>query len=172
MTASELAVISAHDERVEWGILFSQHYEGARFPSRMWLEQLQEVAGKVEMKLCAHLCGGWVRDLAIRGDFSFRETEWWGMFERVQVNFHAEAHGNLSGLRSVLEEGGDLKPFVLQVDGVHDKMIRGLVEDFPHLVSPLFDLSGGAGVLPREWPQAWTGVMCGYAGGLGAENVA
>ena len=123
------------------------------------------------MKLCAHLCGGWVRDLAIEGEFTFRKTRWWGMFDRVQVNFHGEEHGDLGGLRRVLEEGGDLKPFILQVDGVHDEAVRKLVEDFPGLVSPLFDLSGGAGVLPKEWPQAWPGVACGYAGGLGSSNV-
>ena len=172
VAAKELAVISAQHEKVEWGILFSQRHEGPRFPSRAWLEQLQEVAGTSSLKLCAHLCGGWVRDLAIKGDFSFRDTQWWGMFERVQVNFHAEEHGNLNALRSVLREGTDLKPFILQVDGVHDKAIRALVEDFPSLVSPLFDLSGGAGVLPRQWPQAWPGVTCGYAGGLGPSNLA
>jgi phosphoribosylanthranilate isomerase len=35
--------------------------------------------------------------------------------------------------------------------------------------APLFDLSGGAGVLPENWPVA--NGYCGYAGGLSPENV-
>ena len=35
---------------------------------------------------------------------------------------------------------------------------------------PLFDLSGGAGILPESWPKA-KGEYCGYAGGLSPENL-
>src|SRR5207302_929741 len=42
--------------------------------------------------------------------------------------------------------------------------------------SPLFDTSGGAGLTPDDleesWPMAWPGKYCGYAGGLGPDNVA
>jgi hypothetical protein len=35
----------------------------------------------------------------------------------------------------------------------------------------LFDTSGGAGVLPQEWPVPAKDFWCGYAGGLGPFNV-
>ena len=34
----------------------------------------------------------------------------------------------------------------------------------------LFDLSGGAGTLPKKWPQA-RNFYCGYAGGLSLDNL-
>lgn len=44
---------------------------------------------------------------------------------------------------------------------------------------PLFDISGGAGILPDAWPTAHTYRMSigqegyfGYAGGIGPENIA
>jgi hypothetical protein len=37
--------------------------------------------------------------------------------------------------------------------------------------STLFDMSHGAGVLPKEWLVPVDGVRCGYAGGLSPENV-
>jgi len=35
----------------------------------------------------------------------------------------------------------------------------------------LFDLPGGAGILPAEWPAPRASLPCGYAGGLDPENV-
>ena len=35
----------------------------------------------------------------------------------------------------------------------------------------LFDTSSGAGRSPAEWPAAVEGRFCGYAGGLGPENL-
>jgi phosphoribosylanthranilate isomerase len=65
---------------------------------------------------------------------------------------------------------GNLTPidhdFIYQCDGVNDRWIREL-----EFGSPLFDTSGGAGVLPNRWPGAWPGRYCGYAGGLGPDNV-
>ena len=37
---------------------------------------------------------------------------------------------------------------------------------------PLYDKSGGAGVVPNTWPPAIDGVYSGYAGGLGPSNIA
>ena len=37
--------------------------------------------------------------------------------------------------------------------------------------STLFDMSHGAGILPKEWLAPIDGVRCGYAGGLSPENV-
>jgi hypothetical protein len=171
VAVKELVAISAEYPGVEWGILFSKRGQGGwRFPSEAWVERLQERKTR-DMKLAAHLCGGWVRDLVMEGNFSWQEQAWVGMFQRVQLNFHGEEHGTLAGLETVLATGRDLKPFILQCDGVHDAFVRSQVERRPEQVAPLFDVSGGAGVLPQEWPRAWPAVRCGYAGGLGPENV-
>ena len=35
----------------------------------------------------------------------------------------------------------------------------------------LFDSSGGRGIRRAQWPTPLSGVRCGYAGGLGPENL-
>jgi hypothetical protein len=37
--------------------------------------------------------------------------------------------------------------------------------------TPLFNESGGRGLLALEWPAPWPGVSCGYVGGLGSDNL-
>lgn len=36
---------------------------------------------------------------------------------------------------------------------------------------PLFDVSGGIGVVPESWPKPFKDVYCGYAGGLGPTTI-
>lgn len=63
------------------------------------------------------------------------------------------------------------KEFIFQWDGVNDHLTyasfaAGLK------VAALFDTSGGAGQLPLSWPKPIAAFPCGYAGGLGPDNVA
>lgn len=178
---SELVGLSNAFPFVEWGILFSRKRIGPRFPSLSWLTRLQEMSTP-GMQLSAHLCGGWVRDFVIDGQFTWGLHEWVTLFNRVQLNFHAESHGLLAGFDTVLEHDDfGIGAFIMQCDGVHDEIIRARVETWRRhadefgvyngLVVPLFDTSGGAGKLPGVWPQAWPHVYCGYAGGLGPDNV-
>jgi hypothetical protein len=53
---------------------------------------------------------------------------------------------------------------------VNDEMIR-IADEAGFKVSALFDKSGGAGILPTEWPELLNGIKCGYAGGLSPENL-
>jgi phosphoribosylanthranilate isomerase len=57
------------------------------------------------------------------------------------------------------------------MDGVNDQLLHWARSQGIDAV-PLFDLSGGAGILPEQWPEPIEGVYCGYAGGLSPENVA
>ena len=52
------------------------------------------------------------------------------------------------------------------MDGINDD----LSEDHPD-VSLLYDTSSGAGVLPYTWPSPMPDRRCGYAGGLGPDNL-
>jgi hypothetical protein len=155
---------------VEWGILFSGSRQGGpRYPSDGWISKLMHPAMQNRLpNLCAHLCGKWVRDLVLDG-----KATWWEkyrgyaeIFKRVQLNFHGQFHKagkGFSGRLKNLEHD-----FILQHDGVNDATILALGADLP--VSPLFDRSGGAGVLPASWPKPiWK--YQGYAGGLSPENI-
>lgn len=153
----------------EWGLLFSQsHQARPRWPSDQWVDKLLDIAPK-EMNLCAHLCGVWVRDIVLNGLFSFKSVYagWFPRFQRVQLNFHGRFHKSSPKFVDILRENSR-KHFILQHDSVNDEWIETLTGGN---VVPLFDTSGGAGMLRDNWP-APIGEYCGYAGGLSADNVA
>jgi hypothetical protein len=64
-------------------------------------------------------------------------------------------------------------PFIFQMDGVNDHHYMWLQENLDKNTSllPLFDRSHGEGVLPKDWAEPIDNVLCGYAGGLGPENL-
>jgi hypothetical protein len=169
---STMVSLSESHPFVEWGILLSKSSEGnSRFPSMPWMKELAKaLAENPTMKLSGHLCGSWVRDLC-KGQWTFVEDTQ-GLIEifgRIQLNFHAIRHNaDLPALAAALR----CKPnpqYILQLDGVNDGILGRVVDAGVDAV-PLFDLSGGAGILPGDWPESQS--YQGYAGGLSAENVA
>lgn len=143
---------------IEWGILFSPKRQGIepRYPrldTIGWL--VTELPG---LKWSAHLCGGDAR--AVIDDGQSAHEDLLQHFQRAQIN---TADPNVSfnevgawaaehNLRAILQCRGDF-PRVAAVD-------------------VLFDASGGRGISPKAWPGATRTTLCGFAGGLNAENVA
>lgn len=174
---SELAALTREFPFVEWGILVSKSQEGGpRFPTRRWIEKL---VGYPEMpcglKLSLHVCGRWVRQLMLGTD----EISALGVvmcFDRVQLNFHAEHHDfdlayAAHALENLGKNGGPCE-FIVQMDGTKNERMLGDLLGEGLDVSPLFDLSGGAGIVPEEWPSPSPMIRYhGYAGGLGPENL-
>ncbi len=161
---------------VEFGILLSKKQQGGnRFPSRNWLEELYLLWRRKKFALSGHLCGKWVRDLCL-GDASFFEDfgYTWKMFERFQLNFHAEPHSiDIDKLCKIFRERLDSKSIIFQMDGVNERAYHSLVGRWGIQVSPLFDLSGGTGLVPKAWPKQFNvyNAYCGYAGGLAPANL-
>lgn len=62
------------------------------------------------------------------------------------------------------------KEIIFQFDGANRPIIDLALEKGVNC-STLFDMSHGAGVLPKEWLVPVEGIRCGYAGGLSPENV-
>lgn len=171
----DLIKLSREFPFVEWGILFSGSRKGVpRYPAAGWLLALGNLHWAVpSIKLSAHLCGRWVRDLVLKGDFTWM-TEFKALvhaFDRIQLNFHADKHDSCQGFVDRLAEHGG-KEYIFQLDGVNDSLYRWIAGEGVAVASPLFDTSGGAGMLPHTWPEAIQGTYCGYAGGLGPQNVA
>lgn len=170
ISAHELKSISRQFPFVEWGILFSQTQQGTpRFPTESWIAHLP-----VGPTYCAHLCGRYVRDIVLDAklkwiDNRYNRSE---IFNRVQLNFHGQFHKGHPSLGSVLDFYKEYQ-FILQCDGVNDSAVEKLCAEQTRAraCSPLFDTSGGAGRLPDSWPRAWEDSYCGYAGGLGPDNV-
>lgn len=167
----DLVAISMEYPIVEWGILFSPRHQGQyRYPSPYWLKRFFDVMrDHPDIRLSAHLCGGFVRDLVLNCRFSWAKQHTALIFQRVQLNFHGEYHRMHDDFPNTIHHMPNTQ-FILQCDRVNDKTAEALA--IGGIAVPLFDTSGGAGIVPERWPQAWTGVYCGYAGGLGPETIA
>ncbi len=108
-------------------------------------------------------------------------------FQRVQLNFHADRteckpKQFVDALREIKK-----REFIFQLDGVKgNKHLEAAHEYEAPRCYALFDASGGAGTLPREWPKPiyidvepgehgcgeQFPAYHGYAGGLGPQNLA
>jgi hypothetical protein len=138
---------------VEWGILLSRSQEGShRFPSREWMQRLKAIASEVPLKLSGHLCGAWVRELAEGGRFTWLEErpEFVGMFQRIQLNFHAIPHRADSHFFRALGHIHD-KQIIFQMDDVNEGLFHTARDQGINAV-PLFDLSHGMELVPEHWP--------------------
>lgn len=182
---NDLIEISAEYPFVEWGILFSRSQEGrARFPHIAWVDAYIDVARENDFQSSAHLCGQDVRELLTGCELSFwrrlneRPSSKAGMiehkhitdaFDRVQLNFHAEKHPPHPDFIAKISRLPH--QFILQMDGVNEKILSAALDQGVSNIYPLFDLSGGAGIVPEAWPVALDDVYCGYAGGLGPDNI-
>ncbi len=169
---TDLLALSKKYPFVEWGILLSLSQQGGnRYPSYEWMGYLSGMkSNNPDLKLSAHLCGRYVRDLVERGVNSFREKRpvLWADFERLQLNFHGQWHKISKGFLDALPEFKD-KQVIFQVDGVNDAA-WAQCQNYCDAV-PFFDASHGAGVTPTEWPSPYSGVYNGYGGGLGPHNL-
>lgn len=171
--AKDLVQISEEFPFVEWGILFSSSSGGhKRFPSEAWVRDFQSVSSNIAT--CAHLCGKWVRDVC-KGDWGVLTSNpgLLDTFNRIQLNFHAYTHklgeDFIAGFQQPAIHLPSCKQFIFQLDGVNDSLLKEAAQGGINAV-PLFDLSGGAGVLPDSWPKPQSEYQ-GYAGGLGPENL-
>jgi hypothetical protein len=162
---------------VEWGILLSATQEGSpRFPSRSWLRRFSDMVldhnerRDPHIHVSAHLCGRWLRDL-LKGNNSCPHLDL-GIFERVQLNFHGERQEvRMTEFVDELQKmEADGMKVIFQWDGVNTRILRDAIAAGVD-GQALFDLSHGAGILPNTWPYPLDGIYCGYAGGLGPDNL-
>lgn len=169
----ELFEIANNYPFVEWGILASRNSQGLnRFPSLNWMNELNTLYKDSEQKinLSLHLCGAYVREI-LNGDISFINEigEIWNQFKRVQINTHGIKHKyELKLLRNVIMSN-PTKEFIFQYDN-KNKEILDAIADLNNICT-LFDMSHGAGVLPKNWLEPIEGIRCGYAGGLSPDNI-
>ena len=176
--ASEMKVLSNAYPYVEWAILFSQNKTKApRYPSYDWVERnLPQLMG---CQLSAHLCGRWVDD-AMKGELTFMDIDdgvFFSFFDRIQLNLSGERLNKFLNGETKLWNC-DLPEIQIILGGPYQKCEA----TFPthaylsHGAVPLFDCSGGRGILTKNWPKVIEGeggvpLLCGYAGGLGPENL-
>lgn len=169
---NSLLEFSAAYPFVEFGILVSKNNSGKapRFPSQTWLDAVCKLKTYYPMQLSMHLCGSWVRSLCIGDGDVFKDwiSAYFTMFNRIQLNFHGMPHrANVRFVRALMSAFN--VPIIFQMDGVNDNLYHS--SKTYHVDSyPLYDLSGGAGVLPDKWVKPIAN-YCGYAGGLSPDNL-
>lgn len=178
--ANTLVEISKQYPFAEFGILLSKKHSSGnginRFPSKEWLRKLIDIWGNSDtLNLSGHLCGDWVNKTLLGAFPNFDEIDngLKYIFDRYQLNTHGHKHVyDPIGLNKVIKTKALLyQTIIFQVDGVND-IVEQIANAEKHTnIAALFDLSHGAGILPTEWPGQLTGINCGYAGGLGPDNV-
>lgn len=172
---SALIPISEKHPLVEWGILRSRSQNGGkRFPSQAWVRELAQLdPPRRGMHLSAHLCGRHVREVLEDGHFQWVEDpkEFVTMYERVQLNFHAERHVVHPEFSQIIADQKDYD-FIFQMDGTanNERIFHEVIANGGHAL-PLFDVSGGIGAVPESWPKPFHDIYCGYAGGLGPTTI-
>lgn len=88
---------------------------------------------------------------------------------RVQLNFNqTEKPVDLNLLKVILNRYPEMQ-VITQHNEENASLWEALTGHPNHAV--LFDASGGRGILEKQWPTPLPGVACGYAGGLGPNNI-
>lgn len=181
---SELSMLSAQFPFVEWGILVSHSQtrthnapkNNPRWPSQAWMGELHNHISRSgqAMNLSLHLCGSGLRRLLAVGDMDiFRISPLWHYAQRVQFNFHGDAHDvNPTQFLGALRT--EAKQYIFQMDGnaVNEQTSAWVISGSCVAAVPFYDRSHGAGVSPDRWPSpSMPAEYYGYAGGLGPDNV-
>jgi hypothetical protein len=166
----DLLALHKHYPFVEWAILFSQSKVGTpRYPSLEWVNGLMDFVKTSPMNLSAHLCGKWVGDI-VGGHCTFFEGLDASGFKRVQLNLGTDKlHKALRSTTFLQAVGSISKPVLMGGN------YAGIHPDYFYFIDngmyPLFDSSGGNGIIASDWPAPVEFLLCGYAGGLGPDNL-
>ena len=168
----ELAVVSDLHPYAEWGFLYSPRRQGApgRYPS---VARMQRAFGELPpyVRVALHVGSAGVTQLLDGEQVAY------GLVEqvrarggRVQLNFDAaEGEVDLGRVRQFMLARPTLM-FITQHNERNAAVIQALDGVANHAI--LFDSSLGRGLSPQAWRPAVDSVPCGYAGGLGPENLA
>lgn len=166
-----LADLSARFPFVEWGFLYSPKRQGmpGRYPSvDTILRAFRELPPHVRVAL--HVCGQGVPDL-LDGEPVVHElvTAVARRQGRIQLNFNQRRNQlDLARMGKWLAKHDGLT-VITQHNAANAAVYEAFRDHGNHAV--LFDASGGQGLSPEVWPVPLLGVSCGYAGGLGPENL-
>lgn len=171
-----LQELSARYPFVEWGILIGSNF-GQRFPSIEWIHRLIKCRENSDnaMKLSLHVCGRPLREIASgvsHLDKALGQALY--AFQRVQLNWHGVrmadgVRANVLDAFCGLDGFGWAPTLIFQLDGINDELYREAARRFDCV--GLLDRSHGAGIMPKEWPSRHPLICCGWAGGLGPENL-
>lgn len=169
---AELAHLSARYPLVEWGFLYSpkQQGKGGRYPSTATLLKAFHTLPET-VRVALHVCGAGVPHLlANEAEVEQLVGAVARRGGRVQLNFsQSRERIDLEALSAFLDRYPSLK-VITQHNDANDLVWKHLGGHANYVA--LFDASGGRGIECSAWPAPLPGIHCGYAGGLGPDNLA
>lgn len=151
--------------QVEIGVLWSPSKAGGpRYASLDWID----AASKAGLKFSLHLCGAPARQMVEQRITPVIP----GRPSRIQINMNGMKPVSdwVLCLHEIRRTTGDIQ-FIVQTCNAAGAYWVGKCEGLHLNAVPLYDKSGGKGVYPDTWPSPLPGLFCGYAGGIGPENV-
>ncbi len=166
---SALVAFSARYPFVEWGFLYSPSQQGrpGRYPLVDFLRNALESL-PLNVNVALHVCGSGVSGLIAC------ERVITGLAEmvrvrsgRLQLNFNISQRPLDTMLLNRFIESYRI-PVITQYNKNNAGCVS-VLNALNHAV--LFDESGGTGKERQGWPEPLPGVFCGYAGGLGPDNL-
>lgn len=159
-----VAALSKAYPILEWGVLLGNRPEEPRYPS--WEELLAWADFKEhhQLRMALHLCGAFAKKWIAQDP---EVVQLASRFNRIQLNVIGKSLDPEVVAQSLIV---NRHPAVITQHNKNNEDLNVFLRDLPnHMV--LFDSSGGRGVGVSEWPENLDGVWCGYAGGLGPDNV-
>lgn len=166
-----LVGMSRRFDFVEWGLLYSPSRQGGgRYPTLEFLTSTVKTL-PADVRVALHICGRGV-DQALEGE-EVATALISGVNRRhgrVQLNFNQTVRQyEIDDFRRLFARHSNLV-FITQHNHGNSEVVSQLRDQDNYAV--LFDASGGRGLRPEAWPASIPGVKCGYAGGLGPDNIA
>lgn len=174
VSIEELCLLTQQYRRVEWALLYVPHAEGRpRNPTRTWRETFFNA--KLPGYSAVHLCGRRAFEELLAGELPEELLK----TNRLQLNINARQRDFTDDeVRAVFDKALHLGPdVILQYHADSAPLIEEAVANCPaelrSRLHVLMDASRGTGVEPVSWgaPSSLAQVFCGYAGGLGPDNV-
>jgi len=164
----DLFHLSAEFPFVEWGILYHANKQGqGRYPSFRWVEILcSQMPSRPHARFALHVCGEKaVNEFLMGTGDTIRKIS---RFGRMQINFVATGHDPALVIEAIRRSRSKL--IITQHNEINAGLYPILSAISNHAI--LFDASGGRGISPEGWPARLPNKACGYAGGLGPDNLA
>lgn len=179
VSPKDLLEISQKFPFVEWALLLSKRDATNRFPTENWINEFVQIGKENNLKIAGHICGSWIRDLAIKGKETvfLERPEFINHFSRIQFNFSCYSPIDFSNLLTKYIQKNI--QFIFQVGNFEVENKIALFCDFINQglnMGILADRSGGKGI-PDEIPSLIinpsesTVFASGYAGGLSPDNL-
>ncbi len=171
----------------EWGLLYSSARQGAsdasgdiRYPSQAFIEHTLQSAPS-QVRLAVHFCGQAVHDLL----HASYHAPAYGLLLKLQdrsrhlgrtgcavaqlnLNMQSSTPVNVQSLIELMRRHPTV--FFITQDNKNNAELREVLRGVPNH-GLLFDASGGRGLAMTHVPEALSHVDCGYAGGLGPDNI-